>query len=179
MKKALLLDRDGVINEDQGRVYKVEDIIFMDGIFDVCRKFLENNYLIIIITNQAGIGRGLYTESDFEHLTQWMEEKFQSEGVEISKTYFCPFHPTKGLGDYRKESFDRKPNPGMILKAKDEFDLDLEKSVLVGDKESDIEAANRVSMENTVLYFGPKNSGKTSAKYFINSLHELESLFLK
>ena len=95
MKKALLLDRDGVINEDQGRVYKVEDIIFMDGIFDVCRKFLENNYLIIIITNQAGIGRGLYTESDFEHLTQWMEEKFQSEGVEISKTYFCPFHPTE------------------------------------------------------------------------------------
>ena len=179
MKKALLLDRDGVINEDRGFVYRVEDIIFMDGIFDVCRKFLENNYLIIIITNQAGIGRGLYTESDFEHLTQWMEEKFQSEGVEISKTYFCPFHPTEGLGDYRKESFDRKPNPGMILKAKDEFDLDLEKSVLVGDKESDIEAANRVSMENTVLYSGGKNSGKTSAKYFINSLHELESLFLK
>ena len=179
MKKALILDRDGVINEDRGCVYKVEDIVFMDGIFDVCRKFLENNYLIIIITNQAGIGRGLYTESDFEHLTQWMEEKFQSEGVEISKTYFCPFHPTEGLGDYRKESFDRKPNPGMILKAKDEFDLDLGKSVLVGDKESDIEAANRVSMENTVLYFGPKNSRKTSPKYFIKSLHELENLFLK
>jgi D-glycero-D-manno-heptose 1,7-bisphosphate phosphatase len=140
MSRALFLDRDGVINIEKNYVYRIEDFEFTDGIFELCARARRLGFKPIVITNQAGIARGYYTVADYERLTQWMLEQFAVRGSPIEKVYFCPFHPTAGIGEYRKESIDRKPNPGMILRAKADFGLELAGSVLVGDKDSDIEA---------------------------------------
>jgi D-glycero-D-manno-heptose 1,7-bisphosphate phosphatase len=138
--RALFLDRDGVINADRNYVWRIEEFEFLPGIFDLCRTAQEVGLVPIIATNQAGIGRGYYTEHDFQKLTEWMLAEFRARNIGIGRVYHCPYHPTAGIGEYRRESFDRKPNPGMILRAKDDFDLDLSRSVLVGDEDSDIEA---------------------------------------
>ncbi len=140
MNKALFLDRDGVINAEKNYVHRIDDFEFIEGIFELCTLAQTLEFKLIIITNQAGIGRGYYTVADYERLTEWMTEQFANHGVQIHRVYYCPYHPTAGIGEYRRDSFDRKPNPGMILKAQKEFDLDLSRSVLVGDKDSDLEA---------------------------------------
>lgn len=149
--KALFLDRDGVINVDKKYVYKIEDFEFIDGVIETLRYFQELGYLLIIITNQAGIGRGYYSEEDFRILNEWMLTQFANKGVHISKVYYSPFHPEHGIGKYKRESFYRKPNSGMILQAQKEFDIDLAKSILVGDKESDIEAGINAGIKVNVL----------------------------
>ena len=151
-KKALFLDRDGVINVEKHYVHKIEDFEFIDGIFELARAAEKKGYLIIVITNQSGIGRGFYSEAVFYHLTEWMVEQFRSKGVSISKVYFAPHHPLHGIGEYKRESEDRKPNPGMILKAAKEFDLDLTRSVLVGDQISDVKAGRLAGVGCIVLF---------------------------
>jgi D-glycero-D-manno-heptose 1,7-bisphosphate phosphatase len=140
MNKALFIDRDGVINRERNYVYRIDDFEFLPGIFTSLKKFNYLGYLIIIITNQAGIGRGIYTEEDYNKLTTWMLDEFKNNGVEITDVYFDPYHPEHGVGKYKKESYDRKPNPGMILKASEKHALNLKKSILIGDKLSDIQA---------------------------------------
>lgn len=149
--KALFLDRDGIINVEKNYVYKIEDFIFMDSIFDLCKAAMNKDYEIFVITNQAGIGRGLYTEDDFFIVSNWMTKKFLDEDVIVKKIYFCPYHPEHGIGKYKKNSNDRKPNPGMIIKAKEEYNIDLKKSVLVGDKMSDIEAGIASGIKKNIL----------------------------
>lgn len=139
-RKALFLDRDGVINVEKNYVWRTEDFEFIPGIFELCALARNLCFKLIVITNQAGIARGYYTEADFQHLTDWMLAAFRERGIDIDRVYHCPYHPTAGSGEYRRESFDRKPNPGMILKARADFALDLSRSVLIGDKDSDIEA---------------------------------------
>lgn len=151
MNKALFLDRDGVINVDKNYVHKIEDFEFVDGIFELTKYFQDKGYLIIVITNQAGIGRGYYTEKDFHVLNDWMVEQFKKKGINITEVYYCPFHPTHGIGEYKKDSFDRKPNPGMILKAKEKYNIDLDESVLIGDKDSDIQAGENAGVKKNFL----------------------------
>jgi len=146
MKKALFLDRDGVINIEKNYLHKIEDFEFIDGVFETCRYFQNKGYLLIIITNQAGIARGKYTENDFQILTTWMLEQFQKQNIEITQVYHCPHHP-----DFTGPCNCRKPKPGMILAAKEEFNIDLGKSVLVGDKNSDIEAGIRAGVKSNFL----------------------------
>ena len=130
MRPALFLDRDGVINVDHGHVGKQEDFEFIPGIFDVCRIAKQLGYLIFVVTNQSGIGRGYYTEQDFLKLNYWMCGVFKDHGVEIDKVYYCQ----------HLDSPDRKPRPGMILRAVSEFNVDLSRSILVGDRETDVQA---------------------------------------
>jgi D-glycero-D-manno-heptose 1,7-bisphosphate phosphatase len=139
-RPALFLDRDGVINEDRPYVHRVEDFRFMDGIFSLVLAAQQAGYLIVVVTNQSGIGRGLYTENDFWTLTGWMLEQFAQGGCHIDGVYFCATHPEHGLGSYRVESVFRKPGPGMLLQAAAELKIDLARSILVGDKQSDIQA---------------------------------------
>jgi D-glycero-D-manno-heptose 1,7-bisphosphate phosphatase len=146
MRKALFLDRDGVINIDKNYVYKIEDFEFIDGIFDTCKTYQANDYLIFVITNQAGIARGFYTEDDFWKLTDWMVAQFAKNGVTITKVYFCPHHPK-----FTGKCDCRKPNPGMILKAQQEFNIDLSNSTLIGDKQSDIDAGSNAGILNLIL----------------------------
>jgi D-glycero-D-manno-heptose 1,7-bisphosphate phosphatase len=150
VNRALFLDRDGVINVDRNYVHRREDFDFLPGIFDLCLTAQDARFIPIVITNQAGIGRGIYSEDDFQQLTGWMLERFLEHGVRIGRVYHCPYHPTAGIGAYRRDSFDRKPNPGMILKARDEFALDLAHCVLVGDKDTDIAAGRAAGVRHNL-----------------------------
>jgi D-glycero-D-manno-heptose 1,7-bisphosphate phosphatase len=142
--KALFLDRDGVINVDHGYVCTPERTEFIDGIFELCRAAKQARHLLVVITNQAGIGRGYYSEQQFLDYMNWMRTVFQQHGAPLDAVYHCPHHPTDGVGDYRRECDCRKPAPGMILHAQWELGLDLARSTLVGDKTSDM-AAGRVA----------------------------------
>ena len=147
MNKALFIDRDGVINVDKGHVYLSEDFEFSEGIFNLGRKYLDDGYIILVITNQAGIAKGIYTEADFIKLTAWMVEQFQFNGITISKVYHCPHHP-----DITGPCQCRKPDPGMILNAVKDFNLDISECVLIGDKESDLEAGRRAGIPDANLH---------------------------
>ena len=152
-RKALFLDRDGVINVNYGYVHKIKDCDFIDGIFDLTRAASAKDYIICIVTNQAGIGRGYYSEEDFHSLTDWMCARFRDEGVTISKVYFSPYHPVHGVGKYKKNHYSRKPQPGMLLQAIDDFNIQADYSILIGDKATDIQAAVAAGI-GTNLYLG-------------------------
>ena len=151
-RSALFLDRDGVINVDRHYVCTREQFEFVDGIFDLCGGATRLGYLLIVVTNQAGIGRGLFTEEDFRQLTDWMRGVFRERGAPLTAVYHCPYHPEHGVGEYRKNSDRRKPQPGMILQAAAEFDVDLEQSTLVGDKETDVRAGIAAGVGCNLLY---------------------------
>ncbi|HEY0666712.1 MAG TPA: HAD family hydrolase [Sphingobacteriaceae bacterium] len=151
MSKALFLDRDGVINIDKEYVYLKEDFEFFDGIFDLCKVATTLSYKLIVVTNQAGIGRGYYTEGQFKELNDWMCSEFEKNGVTIDKVYYSPYHPEHGIGSYKKDHHSRKPYPGMIKEAELEFDLDLGKSLLVGDKYTDILAGVAAGVNRNIL----------------------------
>ena len=141
MNRALFLDRDGVINEDYGYVHRIEDFHFREGIFDVCRAAQKERMKIVIVSNQAGIGRGLYTQEAFHAITHFMVEEFSLRSLFISGVYYCPFHPDHGIGHFKKNSFYRKPNPGMLLSACAEHNINPRLSVMIGDRDTDRQAA--------------------------------------
>jgi len=179
-RRALFLDRDGVINIDRGYVHLPGQCQFIDGIFDMVRAFADAGYLIVIATNQAGIGRGLYGEDDFQSFMAWMKARFRDEGIEIAAVYHCPDHPTAGIGPYRRENPWRKPGPGMILQAAKDLDLDLAASWLVGDKLSDMEAAEAAGVGMPVLLDGqiPKDYPTRSFRQ-AGSLTEIRELLMR
>lgn len=150
--KALFLDRDGVINHDFGYVGKIENFQFTDKIFDLCKKAQDNGRIIIVITNQAGIAKGKYTEEDFLELTKWMENQFLDNKIKISKTYYCPFHKDGIIEKYKVDSFDRKPNPGMILKALQDFNIDPNLSIFIGDNDCDEKASSNAKIGRFFYY---------------------------
>lgn len=151
MNKALFLDRDGVVNVDHGYLIKSSDVEFVNGIFELCKQAKELGYLIVIVTNQSGIARGLYTEQQFQQLMQWMKSQFAEKGITLDGVYFCPHHPTKGQGKYLTQCSCRKPKPGMLLDAAQHLSIDLSASIMIGDKESDIEAAIAAGIEKNFL----------------------------
>lgn len=179
MNRALILDRDGVINEDGGYIYKPEDIFFKENIFDLCRTAEQNGYLIIVVTNQSGIARGYYTEADLHKLNEWMCSKFEENGVLISRIYYCPFHPEKGIGQYKIDSYDRKPNPGMIFKARDDFDLDLENSIVIGDRDSDMSAGRKARVGRLLLLPGKYEFTAAEDVNVIKKLSDAKQFLLK
>ena len=144
MKKALFLDRDGTINVDYGYVFEPEKFVFIDGVFDFCREAQKKGYLILVVTSQSGIERGYFTEDDFAAITRYMINKFAENGVTITDVFHCP----------SLSGPDRKPEPGLFLKAKVKYDLDMSASVNIGDRERDIEAGRRAGVERNVLFEG-------------------------
>lgn len=155
--KALFLDRDGVVNVDYGYVHKKEDFHFIDGIFSLAAAALREGFLIIIVTNQAGIGRGYYTEAQFHELMDWVKDEFRRRGAALHAFYFCPCHPTHGIGSYKKESPFRKPAPGMLLQAASDYNIDLKASLMVGDSLTDMEAGRTAGIGH-LFYLAPKNA---------------------
>ena len=176
MQKALFLDRDGVINVDREYVHRVEDFVFIRGVFELTRAAQDKGYLIIVVTNQSGIGRGYYTEGVFASLTQWMLNEFSMRDIHVSKVYHCPFHSEQAIGDYKRDSYYRKPNPGMILRAKDDFELDLSKSILIGDKASDIQCGQRAGVGRLVLLTQYPCHTKTRRHVAVSTLSEAEEI---
>jgi len=174
MRPALFLDRDGVINVDHAYVHRKEDFHFVDGIFELVATAKSAGYLVVVVTNQAGIGRGYYTEADFHRLMDWVKEQFALRAGCIDGIYFCPHHPDHGVGDYRKESSFRKPGPGMLLQAAKDLDIDLANSIMVGDKVSDAQAGLAAGV-GTLLHLGAETQ-QSGAVLHIKHLTEAVSL---
>lgn len=174
MNRALFLDRDGVVNVEINYLYKIEDFEFVEGVLNLCKYYQDKGYIIIIVTNQSGIDRGYYSESDFNFLTSWMIKEFAKYGVEIKKVYFCPHHP-----DISFACNCRKPKPGMIFEAQKEFDIDLKNSILVGDKESDIEAALSAGIKETYLFDEKQIYKESKATKIILKLEDIYSVSTK
>ena len=138
---AVFLDRDGVINVDSGYVGHWDSFVFLPGAVDAMRTLCDAGYVLVIVTNQSGIGRGFYTEEDFHRLTEQMSEELSQQGVSVAGVYFCPHLPEATLPKYRKTCNCRKPSPGLIHRAIEDLDIDLTRSAMVGDKVSDMQAA--------------------------------------
>jgi D-glycero-D-manno-heptose 1,7-bisphosphate phosphatase len=166
-QKAIFLDRDGIINQDVGYVYKVEEFKFVDKIFDACRHFDSLGFKLVIITNQSGIFREYYTQDDFLMLNDWMLKQFKNHGINILDIFFCPHGPDSNC-------LCRKPLPGMLLKALKKYNFEIKNSWLIGDKETDIQAANAAGITNTILLKNGHglNAINTNAKYIIKSIED-------
>ena len=150
-KPAVFIDRDGVINIDHGYVHTVDDFEYVEGVFEACKKLKAMGYLLVLVTNQAGIARGMYTEDEFLTLTEWMDWNFVDNGVEFDGIYYCPHHPTEGKGDYLQDCKCRKPKPGMFISARDFLKIDMAGSVMIGDKADDMQAAAAAEVGTKVL----------------------------
>jgi len=142
--KTIFLDRDGVINKEVGYLFKIADFEFIEGVFEACLYFNNLDYKIIIISNQSGIGRGYYNENDYHKLTEWMIDQFTKNSIKILDTLYCPHSPELNCEC-------RKPKPGMFLEAKYKYNIDMENSWMIGDKDTDIKAANLAGITNTIL----------------------------
>ncbi len=145
-KPALFLDRDGVLNVDKGFVSDIADLEWVDGAAEAIRNFRAREWFVFIVTNQTGIAMGLYTEAQMQALHQLMLTKLAAEGAVIDRLYYCADHPDGTVAAYRRDSFDRKPKPGMLLRAMADFPVRREASFLIGDKPADIEAAHAASV---------------------------------
>lgn len=173
--RALFLDRDGVINHEIGYLHRAEDVVFVDGIFSLCRTAMSLGYRIIVVTNQAGIARGYYSVAQFDGLMDWMRMQLRAEHVELDAVYYCPYHPEHGLGEYRRDHIDRKPAPGMLLRGAAEFGVDLAHSVMVGDRCSDVGAANAAGLRQAFLIAGTESNPCEGDYLPIETLAEAEA----
>ncbi len=151
LRPAAYLDRDGVVNVDHGYVARIEDFEFVPGTLDACRALTYGGFALVVITNQSGIGRGLYSEADYHALTAWMRAQFAAAGAPLAGVYHCPHHPTDAHGIFRVACDCRKPAPGMLLRAAEELNLDRARSILFGDKRSDLQAAQAAGVPNRIL----------------------------
>jgi D-glycero-D-manno-heptose 1,7-bisphosphate phosphatase len=154
LRPALFLDRDGVLNEDHGFVYRWEDFRWIPGAREVVAAFNRAGWLVIVVTNQSGVGRGFYSEDAVNALHARMSEDLAGAGAHIDAFYYAPHHPDAPVEAYRHPDPPlRKPNPGMILQALADWPIDREASLLIGDKPSDLEAALRAGIKG-VLFEG-------------------------
>ena len=141
LKRALFLDRDGVINVNHGYVHTPEHTDWVPGIFELCAAASAAGHALIVVTNQAGIARGYFNETQFIVYTRWVHEQFAARGTPLLATYYCPHHPEGSIPEYRLVCGCRKPQPGMIRVAARDFGLRLDDCLMVGDKPSDQQAS--------------------------------------
>lgn len=140
MRQAVFLDRDGTINEERDYLFRCEEFRFIPGVPQAIKKLNDAGLLVVVVTNQSGVARGYYSESDVERLHHFIQQQLATIGAHIDAFYYCPHHPTKGQGVYKRACCCRKGEPGMLLQAAQEHDIDLARSYIVGDKLADVEA---------------------------------------
>ncbi len=146
MKKACFLDRDGVINEEVNYLHEPEKVALIPGIADGIKLAHDSGYLVIVITNQAGVARGIFPEGDIDAVHREISRQLGLQGASIDRFYYCPHHP-----DYTGECKCRKPSPGMILRAAADFDIDLKSSFMIGDRPSDVRAGENAGLAASYL----------------------------
>ena len=145
--KCAFLDRDGVINQDKGYISKISDFKIYPGVGKAISLLNKKNYLVIIITNQSGIGRGLIKIKELKNIHNYLRKKIKKYGGKIDDIFYCPFHPEFGKGKYKKKSNDRKPGDGMIRKAIKKWKINSKDSFMIGDKTSDKLAAKKAKIK--------------------------------
>jgi D-glycero-D-manno-heptose 1,7-bisphosphate phosphatase len=143
------------------------------GIVPLCLAAQSLGYKLVVVTNQAGIARGLYSEEQFQALMTWMRAELAQQGITFDAVYHCPYHPEHGVGEYKREHIDRKPFPGMLLRAAHELDIDLTRSVLVGDRCSDITAAYAAGLRQAFLMRGTEPEPCAEPHRAVDSLDEV------
>ena len=149
--KAVFIDRDGVINEDRHYVHRIEDFVLLPGVIKGLALLRDAGFRLIVVTNQAGIARGYYGENELNRLHDYLHEQLALQGVMLDGIYFCPHHPEGNVKELAFKCECRKPSPGMLLQAAKDFDLDLVRSVLIGDKLTDLQAGQRAGVGRVVI----------------------------
>lgn len=149
--KAFFLDRDGTLNVEKHHLYRSEDLEWIEGTFEALQKIQDLGYKIIVITNQAGVAKGLYREEDVHILHEHMNKVLKEKGIIVDAFYYCPHHPQGSVEKYVIECNCRKPKPGMILQAIRDFNLDVKDCILVGDKEIDIQSGLNAGIDQCYL----------------------------
>ncbi len=149
-RSAIFLDRDGTLNVDVGFTHRTGDLVLIENVCAGLRRLQDQGFLLFIVTNQSGIARGLFSEADMHAFNAALRKALAGGGIAITDVYYCPYHPTAGVGRWRRDSPLRKPHPGMLLRAAEEHDLDLSRSFAIGDKKSDV-LAGRAAGCRTIL----------------------------
>ena len=178
-ERALFLDRDGVINREVGYAIHKKDIQFVEGIFPLCKTAKRLGYRLVIVTNQAGIARGFYTEADYHALMNWIRDEFRLRDIVFDGIYHSPYHPEYGIGEYKREHEDRKPGAGMLRRSALDLNIELGESVMVGDRCTDIAAANAGGLRQAFLLRGTEEPHCGGIYSVIDSLSEVEAWLLK
>lgn len=140
MRRAVFLDRDGTINEERDYLWRIEDLSYIEGTAEAISLLKGAGFLVVVVTNQSGIGRGYYSEADLGRLHRQIEDDLRRMGAEVDAWYFCPHHPLHGMGSYGIACDCRKPLPGMLQRASSDLGIDLAASWMIGDKVADVEA---------------------------------------
>ncbi|MBI6548969.1 D-glycero-beta-D-manno-heptose 1,7-bisphosphate 7-phosphatase [Xenorhabdus lircayensis] len=173
---AVFLDRDGTINVDHGYVHEIDNFQFIDGAIEAMFELKEMGYALVLVTNQSGIARKIFTEAQFVQLTEWMDWSLADRGIELDGIYYCPHHPEADDEVYKKSCNCRKPQAGMLLDAQEELHIDMSASYMVGDKIEDMLAANAANVGTKVLVRTGKpvtEAAEQAADLVVNSLADL------
>ncbi len=176
---AVFLDRDGTINVDTGYLHEIDDFQFIENAIEAMQAIKQMGYALIIVTNQSGIARGMFTEDQFMHLTEWMDWSLADRGVDLDGIYYCPHHPEGTVEEFRQECNCRKPAPGMLLDAQKFLKIDMSNSYMVGDKLDDMLAGRAAEVGTTVLVRTGKpvtEDAEAAADIVINSIADLPAL---
>ena len=161
-RRAVFLDRDGTINREVEYLHRAEDLEWIPGSREAIARLNASSFLVIVVTNQAGIGHGYYTESDVEALHEFMASEAAVVGARIDAFYYCPYHPEAVLEAYRIDSEYRKPGPGMLIEAAEKHGISLDESYLVGDKVIDVQAALAAGVTPILVETGYGSEAKSA-----------------
>ncbi|WP_312242957.1 D-glycero-beta-D-manno-heptose 1,7-bisphosphate 7-phosphatase [Pantoea sp.] len=173
---AIFLDRDGTLNVDHGYVHEIDNFQFIDGVIEAMRELKNMGYALVLVTNQSGIARGMFTEEQFMQLTEWMDWSLADRDVDLDGIYYCPHHPEASVEEYRLACDCRKPQPGMLLSAQKHLHIDMAASYIVGDKLEDMQAGEAAGVGTKVLVKTGKPvtaEGEAAADWVIDSLAAL------
>lgn len=182
MKKAVFLDRDGTINKEVNNLRDINQLRLLPNVAKAIRKFGQNHFLIIMITNQPVVARGWITEKQLEEIHMVLMARLKKQGARIDAIYYCPHHPNANFKKYKKDCSDRKPNIGLINKAVKDFNISLKDSFLIGDSTTDIKTANNADIKNILVktgYAGKDKKFDVSADYIAKDLLEAVSIVCK